>query len=282
MYGGDGCGAVRSRLLKVEGAGNDFLLGIGKWAHRLEGSPEVVRRLCDRRRGIGADGVLALTVESEQSIRLAYRNADGGDAAFCANGTRCAARVAAEHFGLESRMVIDTGWGPIPARVEDASVSLDLPPPQAPGTQPEIGMPDSAVVPWLLQVGVPHLVVAVDGLDDVDLISTAPPLRNHSSLAPAGANVNFFEAGSDGVVRVRSWERGVEGETLSCGSGLVAVALIVMAERGERQIEVRPRSGDLLTIEALGDPPVCPTRFTGPANIVAEVTPSAAWLDGEC
>jgi diaminopimelate epimerase len=137
------------------------------------------------------------------------------------------------------------------------------------------------VVPWFLEVGVPHLVVAVDGLDDMDLPTAAPPLRNHPSLAPAGANVNFHEDDSGGVVRVRSWERGVEGETLSCGSGLVAVALIVMAERGERRIEVRPRSGDLLTIEALGDPPVCPTRFTGPANIVAEITPTAPWLEGD-
>jgi diaminopimelate epimerase len=272
---------VTSHLFKVEGAGNDFVLGLGKWAARLEGSPEVVRRLCDRRRGIGADGVLALTAESEQSIRLAYRNADGGYAAFCANGTRCAAKVAAEHFGFGTQLVIDTGWGPIPARVEGSSVALDLPGPQTPVTQPEIRMHQSAVVPWLIQVGVPHLVVAVDGLDDMDLSTAAPPLRNHPSLAPAGANVNFHETDSGGVVRVRSWERGVEGETLSCGSGLVAVALIVMAERGERRIEVRPRSQDLLTIEALADPPVCPTRFTGPANIVAEISPTAPWLEGD-
>ncbi len=271
---------MTSRLFKVEGAGNDFVLGIGEWAARLEDSPEVVRRLCDRRRGIGADGVLALTVESEQSIRLAYRNADGGDAAFCANGTRCAARVACERFGFGPRMVIDTGWGAIPATVEGASVALDLPSPQTPATQPEIRIHGSAVVPWLLQVGVPHLVVAVDGLDEVDLFSTAPPLRNHPSLVPAGANVNFYEADADGLVRVRSWERGVEGETLSCGSGLVAVALIVMAERGERQIAVRPRSGDVLTVEALGNPPVCPTRFTGPARIVATIDPDDDLLRG--
>lgn len=280
MYGGDGRGAVTSRLFKVEGAGNDFVLGIGQWAARLESSPEIVRRLCDRRRGIGADGVLALTVETEQSIRLVYRNADGGDAAFCANGTRCAARVVAERFGFGPQMVIDTGWGAIPAAVEGVMVALDLPSPSTPATQAEIRTHDSAVVPWLLEVGVPHLVVGVDGLDEVDLHSVAPPLRHHASLAPAGANVNFWEADSDGVVCVRSWERGIEGETLSCGSGLVAVALIVMAERGERQIEVRPRSGDILTVEALGDPPVCPTRFTGPARIVATVDPSDDLLRG--
>jgi diaminopimelate epimerase len=125
-----------------------------------------------------------------------------------------------------------------------------------------------------MEVGVPHLVAAAEGLEDLDLGAIAPSFRHHSALGPAGANLNLYEMGADGSVRVRSWERGIEGETLSCGSGLVAVALVVMAERGTRDIVLIPRSGDRLMVEALGEPPVCSTRFTGPARFVAKLDPS--------
>jgi len=87
---------VRSEIYKLEGAGNDFVLGVGAWAGRLDSEPDLVRRLCDRRRGIGADGTLALEAVATDRVRLGYRNADGGEAVFCANGTRCAARAAVE------------------------------------------------------------------------------------------------------------------------------------------------------------------------------------------
>jgi diaminopimelate epimerase len=266
---------VRSGLYKVEGSGNDFLLGIGYWAERLAAEPDLARRLCDRRRGIGADGTLALSADSDRHARVGYRNADGGAAGFCANGTRCAARAAVELLGCRTTLAVTTGWGDIPAVVKGSDVSLELPPPVTPPARPAIATHPPVTDILHLELGVPHLVAAASGaLFDLDLGVLAPPLRAHPALGPEGANVNFFQPADDGSVAVRSWERGVEGETLSCGSGLVAVALVVMAERRTREVTVRPASGDLLRVEAIGDPPSGATRLTGPARFIAEVHPS--------
>ena len=265
---------MRSELFKVEGAGNDFLLGVGAWARRLDKEPDLVRRLCDRQRGIGADGSLALEAEAGSRVRLGYRNADGGEAAFCANGTRCAARAAVEVLDCDQNLVVETGWADIPVEVDGARVSLELPPPRSALQHPGIDGKTVARGLCLLDVGVPHLVGATHGLTDLDLDAIAPPLRNHPALGTEGANVNLYEIASDGTVMVRSWERGVEGETLSCGSGLVAVAMVVMANNEVGRVELVPLSGDRLVVEALGDPPICATRFTGPARFVARIDPA--------
>ena len=269
---------MRSELYKLEGAGNDFVLGVGAWARRLDSEPDLVRRLCDRRRGIGADGTLSLEAVATDRVRLGYRNADGGEAVFCANGTRCAARAAVELLGCDPKVVVETGWADIAAEVDESRVSLELPSPEAGPQFSEIAAPEGATALCLLEVGVPHLVAAIEGLADLDLAAIAPPLRHHAALGPAGANVSLYETAADGSVGVRSWERGVEGETLSCGSGLVAVAVVVMANNEVGRVELVPLSGDRLVVEALGDPPVCATRFTGPAQFVARIDPSEDFL----
>jgi len=269
---------VRTELYKVEGAGNDFLLGVGEWAARLASDSDLVRRLCDRRRGLGADGVIALTAIDDVTVRLGYRNADGSAGAFCANATRCAARAAVELFGLAQRLVIETGWERIPAAVDGREVTLDLPAPGAAPVRPEIVAPEGLSDMTLFDVGVPHIVAATSAVADLNLATLAPPLRAHPALGPEGANINFYEVEADGVVRVRTWERGVEGETLACGSGVVAVGLQVMATRGLRKVLAIPASGDRLTVEALGEPPGCPTRLTGPARMVARIDLSADFL----
>jgi diaminopimelate epimerase len=269
---------VISGLYKVEGAGNDFVLGVGAWAKRLDGEPEFVRKLCDRRRGIGADGTLALELIHNDRVRLGYRNADGSVGEFCANGTRCAARAAVELLSCEAKLVVDTGWAAIPAVVDGSRVSLDLPPPQSGPQRPQAAEPESIRDGLLLKLGVPHLVIESAGLADLDLAAVAPPLRRHAALGPEGANVDFFEVETDGTLRVRTWERGVEAETLSCGSGMVAVALVVMAESEKNRVELLPLSGDRIVVEALGEPPACATRLTGPTRFVAAIDPSEELL----
>jgi diaminopimelate epimerase len=265
---------VTSELHKVEGAGNDFLLGVGPWARRFDRDPDLVRQLCDRRRGIGADGTLAVELVSDDRVRLGYRNADGSRGDFCANGTRCAARAAVELLGCNSKLVIETDWAEVSAEVTGSQVSLELPQPGRSPSPLDIALPECASSGYLMEVGVPHLVVASTGLGDIDLSTVAPPLRSHPALGPDGANVDFYEVADDGAVPLRTWERGVEGETLSCGSGMVAVALVVMADRGSNRVELAPRSGDRLVVEALGEPPACATRLTGPTRIVATIDPS--------
>ncbi len=267
-----------AKLFKLEGAGNDFLLGVGNWARRLNDEPDLVQLLCDRRRGIGADGTLGLEGIASGRVRLGYRNADGSEGAFCANGTRCAARAAVELLGCRPKLVVETGWADIPAVVDGATVSLELPPPAAGPLQTDLDGGDLVKGLSFLEVGVPHLVAATHDLVGLDLSAVAPPLRRHASLGRAGANVDFYTIADDGTVMIRTWERGVEGETLSCGSGIVAVALVVMANNNVGRVELVPLSGDRLVVEALGDPPVCATRLTGPAHFVAAVEPSTDLL----
>lgn len=265
---------TRSLLLKVEGGGNDFLLGTGDWARRLRQDPDLTVRLCHRRLGIGADGTLAIAPGGDgASVELAYRNADGSEAEFCANGTRCAARAAVELLGLPARLTVHTGWTPVPARVRGETVFLDLPAPGEPPRSLRLEAAGRTWPGWLVSVGVPHLVVPVRDLAGLDVDRLGPALRHHPDLGPAGANVHFVEPAPGGILAIRSFERGVEAETWACGSGVVAAALAWLAEHGGSGLAFRVRSGDLLNVEVLGDPPHCPSRLAGPARLVAEVEP---------
>ncbi len=255
-------------LWLMEGAGNDFLVGVGSWSGRLASDPNLVGRLCRRHRGIGADGVLALDVEGEARVRLHYRNADGSQAQFCANGTRCAALAAVRLLDVPSELVVITDWAEIPARVDGGQVALRLP---TPGPAKEISL-DAGGRKWngiVIEVGVPHLVIRVDNVAESVFTEVAPVLRRHPALGPDGANVSFFDRHPDGTVDIRTFERGVEGETLCCGSAVVAAGVIEMADQDVNSARVRPASGDVLIVEDLG------TGFglTGPARFIAEVRP---------
>jgi diaminopimelate epimerase len=259
---------------KLHGAGNDFLLFDGRSDPSLAATlPAVVSRFCHRRLGLGADGVLLLQPEGEREARVAYWNADGSEAAFCANATRCAARFAAERWGWRE-MVLTTGYAAVPATVEGERVTLRLPAPTALQPWLDLPVPGSTVAGRYLVVGVPQLVVRVAWPDfwRRSLEPVAPALRSHPGLPAGGANVNFVQVG-DGELAVRSWERGVEAETLSCGSGDVAAALVAVAEGWVvAPVAVRTASGRVLMIEPEGSPPACPVRLSGAAEWVAEGT----------
>jgi len=280
VHGAAGDHPVSGGLYKVEASGNDFVLGVGGWSPRLAAEPELAVRLCDRRRGIGADGVLAVEAAGPDRVRLRYRNADGSPARFCGNGTRCAARAAVELLGLPRRLTVETDWAALPAEVDKTMVSLELPPPAAPPRAVELEAAGRRWSGWLLEVGVPHLVVPADDLDGLEPALVAPPLRRHPELGPEGANVDFFAAVSAGEIALRTFERGIEGETLCCGSGVVAAALVAMTRGLPRRLVVRPRSGDALTVEALEDVATGPIRFTGATRVVAELSPTAELLAG--
>ena len=259
-------------LWLMEGAGNDFLVGVGAWSGRLASDSALVARLCRRRRGVGADGVLALEIEGDARIRLRYRNADGSRAQFCANGTRCAALAAVQLLEMPEEMVIITDWAEIPARVHGEQVELRLP---TPDPAEEISI-DAAGRKWtgiIIEFGVPHLVIAVDEVAGSYFSEAAPVLRWHPALGPDGANVSFVNRCSDHTIGIRTFERGVESETLSCGSAMVAAGVIEMANRDVDSIRIRPASGDVLHVEDLG------TGFglTGPARFIAEVRPVSSF-----
>ena len=268
---------MTSRLVKMEGAGNDFLLGTGRWAERLRDDGELVVRLCHRRLGVGADGALSVEMVAPHEIRLVYRNADGSKARFCANGTRCAARAAQELLGGPDTLVVRTDWVPVPAEVRGDAVALTLPVPEEPAEELQLSV---AGVTWRgsrLCVGVPHLVVQVADLEGVDVEAVGRELAHHPELAPSGANVTFVTIQGEGVLRLRSFELGVEAETLCCGSGVVAAALLWLAATGGDRVVLEPRSGDRLVLE-LGAPGEGSCRLSGPARFIADIRPSPGLL----
>lgn len=257
---------------KMHGAGNDFILFDGSSGPREDQLAPLVARLCHRRLGLGADGVLLLQPLGDKRARVVYWNADGSPAAFCGNGTRCAARFAAERWGWRD-MVLETGFAPVPAAVEGSSVRLHLPAPAEVWEERVFDVHGSAIPARYLVLGVPHLVLRVGWRDfwSHPLEPLAPLLRRHGNLPAEGANVNLVRLGSQGRLEARFWERGVEGETLASGSGVVAVALVAAAEGwAASPIRVLTASGRELLVECEGTPPACPVSVTGTAEWVAE------------
>ena len=216
-----------SRFVKMSGAGNDFIV-FPEAVVVGEAEERALRRLCARGTGVGADGVLFVyRAPDDAGVVVAdYFNADGGRARFCANGTRCAARLARLRLGLGPSFTVRTGWGPVGATVAGSSVTLRLPEPVTLGrTLPALGLGRGILPEEALEAsaGVPHLVIFVEPgrLDGVDAASWGPPLRRHPDM-PEGANVNFVEVRGPSALAVRTFERGVEAETLACGSGVVS------------------------------------------------------------
>jgi diaminopimelate epimerase len=269
---------------KLHGAGNDFLLFDGRAEPYLaDALPPIVPRLCDRRLGLGADGILLVSPTAEGAARVVYWNSDGSVAMFCANGTRCAASFIAARWGWQE-MVLETGYAAIRAGVHNKLVTLRLPPPIAVGQWQELRVADTAVRGRYLVLGVPHLITHVDWPDfwQRALAPLAPALRAHAELPAGGANVSFVKVTGHRELAVRSWERGIEGETLSCGSGDAAAALVGLAEGWvAAPVVVYTASGRTLTVEPEGVPPECPVRFSGPAEWVAEGMIRPELLAGE-
>lgn len=232
-------------FMKMEGAGNDFVVVGAEHAGRFE-DPGAVSAVCDRRRGVGADGVLVVGRAGEAEVELLYRNRDGS-VAFCGNGTRCAAAFAlATGLAPPAHTVLTTGRA-LAARVrrvgrEAFDADVEMPEPDAP---PRSVVSAAGVEGTLIVVGVPHVVVRVARAADVDLSTFGPTLRHDPAMGPGGANVNVVE-GSGRHLVLRTHERGVEAETLACGSGAVAAAVTLGDVEAGTEISVA--SGDTLRV----------------------------------
>ena len=214
---------------KLSGSGNDFVfVDARKQPAGSLAEPEIIGSICNRGNGIGADGIVFLEASSRATIRLVYVNADGTRADLCGNATLCTARMAQE-LGLvkgSEEFTIETDVGVIGARFLAKVPEIDLEP--AVDVRLEAGIPLEAGERRMgfALVGVPHLTILVDDLASVDVVGRGRPLRRHPSLK-AGANVNFVQPNPDGSFGYRTYERGVEAETLACGTGAVATAWLL-------------------------------------------------------
>ena len=219
---------------KMNGAGNDFIVLDNRFLHFTDVElSDLARRFCPRRTGVGADGLLALNppeADEGAHFRMRYFNADGSLGTMCGNGARCLARFA-RTAGIEGDpLVFDTDGGryiaDTPAEAT-ATVRLHVPPPRAFKTVvlAEAQVDGETFGIW---TGTEHTVRFVDDVQTAPLAAEGPAIRQDSALAPAGANVNFVEVVEDSErarVRARTYEKGVEGETLACGTGALASAL---------------------------------------------------------
>jgi diaminopimelate epimerase len=243
------------RFYKMTGSGNDFVMLDGR-EHQLADWPaERIASVCARQTGVGADGVVLLTPEGADRVRMQYFNADGSFAAMCGNAALCSTRLAARlEMAPAAGMTLLTPAGEVMSRCTGAGqeAEINLPSVEALVRVDGICRPGEHQA-WLGVVGVPHLIVLVDDVDRLDVVARGRQLRSDPALGPAGANVNFISppTGPDTPWLIRTYERGVEGETLACGTGTVAAALLlVQVGRTQLPLVFASRSGSKLSVRA--------------------------------
>ena len=262
-----------SLFSKYTGAGNDFVIVRGEELG-LRDAGALATTLCPRTTGVGVDGLITVRSLSEEVVRLRFFNPDGSEFSTCGNGSRCAARYAVDRGLAQPEHILATDDGEILARVHDDAVALEY------ALDARVEREVAALVggemrnAWLVAMGTAHLVVPVPSVEVDDFEDLCAPLRSLPDLGSDGANVHLVSRGG-GTTLIRTFERGVEGETLACGSGCMAVAFALRTAGETRdRVDFVARSGAGLSVEFLEAGRI---RLTGPAVFIFDgVFPEAA------
>ena len=235
---------------KMSGSGNDFILIDNRTRVVDEAElPRFITGICRRRISVGADGVILIEASATADFRWRFFNADGSSAEMCGNGARCAARFAFMHGIAGADMRFETDAGVIHARVNEPRVRVKLTDPHGLRQAVRLELASGALQVSSINTGVPHVVVMASDLENTDVRGLGREIRLHPEFAPAGTNANFIGADSDGGIAIRTYERGVEDETLACGTGSVAGALVAAVTLNlTSPVRVRTRSGEHLTV----------------------------------
>lgn len=237
-------------FIKMVASGNDFVVVD---AHRFSRSSDLAalaRKMCDRKFGAGADGVLLLGKSVKADVRMRIFNADGSEAEMCGNGARCAAlySVGRSRRSAQGNVVLETKAGLISSVVRGENVKVRLTDPKGIAVR-SIELGGRSLKVYSIDTGVPHAVIFVAGLSDVDVQQLGRAIRYHAAFAPKGTNVNFVEVRSRDSIAVRTYERGVEGETLACGTGSSASAIIFARESWHSgPVKVITQSTEVLSV----------------------------------
>lgn len=250
---------------KYHGAGNDFILVDGRLLPELP-STEMIARLCHRHFGIGADGFIALYPEGTDIVGMRYFNADGRESTMCGNGGRCSAAWVFRNLEGRNVLTINASDGMHKAEVlfrknHLFEISLDM---------IDCSLPAEALDGFFIDTGSPHHISYVQDLKSLDVRSVGEEIRNSPAYSPEGANVNFVEEHEAGL-KVRTYERGVEDETLACGTGAVAVALTQSwreGEEGDGMKEIIMPGGELRVRYSRFPKGFRKVRLQGPAEFV--------------
>ena len=267
-------GMAKLHFTKMNGAGNDFVMLDNRRGDVQLGAAEIAR-LCDRHRGVGADGVLLLEPPTNGAdFRMRYYNADGGEAEMCGNGARCFARFADRIAGARETVSFETPAGVIAATLQGEAVTLQMSEPRDLRLNINISALGQELHCHYVDSGVPHVVIPVEDNNGVDVRAVGSAVRHHEEFAPRGANVNFLQRKGDRQIAIRTYERGVEDETLACGTGVVASALIFAAtDNTAGPIRVLVRGGDELMVGFKREQDqFSNVTLTGPADFVFEGT----------
>lgn len=260
---------------KMNGAGNDFVL-LDNRTGSLALDAARIARLCDRHRGIGADGVLLVEPAREGAdFRMRYYNADGGEAEMCGNGARCFARYARRVSGhTAAQVTFETPAGVISAVCEGDLVRITMSDPHAHQDPRVLTVNGRDQEVHFLNTGVPHAVVFVGDLETVDVQADGAALRHHEAFSPRGTNANFVQVLGPSRLAIRTYERGVEGETLACGTGVCAAAILHHLRSGDpAPVSVTVRGGDELQVGFERTPDgFRQVTLAGPADFVFDGT----------
>jgi diaminopimelate epimerase len=265
--------AVLLDFTKMNGAGNDFVLADNR-EREIRLSPAQVVQVCHRQRGVGADGLILLIPCASGKADWAWEfyNSDGSTAEMCGNGARCFARFIQKLTGANRSLTFETEAGIIGASFDGDRVTVTLTNPKDLRLDQKIVLSTGTQTVHSLNTGVPHAVLFVPDADQAMVQQMGREIRRHAHFAPKGTNVNFVQQLGSGHIRVRTYERGVEGETLACGTGLTASALIAarLLKFGS-PVKVQVQGGDELAVsfsERNGE--FSDVRLTGPADFTFE------------
>lgn len=236
------------KFTKVVASGNDFVI-IQNYNRDLS---KLAKTLCDRKYGIGADGLLVLGKSSRADFKMRIFNPDGSEAEMCGNGLRCAALFSVKYsaFSVQKKK-IESKAGILEAEVKGARVKVKMTQPKNIKLNIPLKINNRKIKVNFIDTGVPHTVIFVEGLDKIDAANLGRQVRFHQKFMPRGTNVDFVEVIDKNNIKIRTYERGVEDETLACGTGSVAAALITaysLPLTACNQINVHTKSGEVLKV----------------------------------
>ncbi|HZI69186.1 MAG TPA: diaminopimelate epimerase [Hanamia sp.] len=253
---------MKIKFYKYQGAGNDFILIDNREKISHEFTVQHIKKMCDRHFGIGADGLMLLNNKEGFDFEMIYFNADGNEGSMCGNGGRCIVQFAS-NMGIkknEYKFLATDG-------VHEAKIDLNK---EVSLKMNDVTDVDFSMDHYVLDTGSPHYVKFVSDVQDLNVVSDGSKIRNSREFSEKGINVNFVQTLDDDHIFVRTYERGVENETLSCGTGVTASALMAAHnDNGFNHVEVRTKGGHLsVEFDKISDSEFRNIWLSGPATFV--------------
>jgi len=243
-------------FIKTVASGNDFII-IDRFRQRINEpanklTNELAKELCQRKLSVGADGLLLIEPSKEADFKMRIFNPDGSEVDMCGNGSRCAALYAAQEKICDNKMIIETRAGNLQAEVKKDKVKIKIPRPKDLKLKFKLDINGKTYNANYINTGVPHIVCFAQAVNNFDVAQTGRAIRYHPEFQPEGANADFVEVLDKRHIRLRTYERGVEEETLACGTGAVAAAIITCYQmeepHGTHRIKVDTRGGESLNV----------------------------------